>query len=77
MMTEMIKGRTRTEAERLFARFHQLVAGAGEVAPGAADLGKLAVFSGVRDYPARIKCATLVWHALHSALGEAKPVSTE
>jgi len=77
MMTETIKGRTRAEAERIFERFHHLVAGPMEALPGPEEVGKLAVFSGVRDYPARIKCATLVWHALHSALGDAGTVSTE
>lgn len=77
MMTEVVKGKPRAEAERLFDRFHQLVAGPAEKAPGLDEIGKLAVFSGVREFPARIKCATLVWHALHSALGEAKMVTTE
>lgn len=77
MMTETVKGRTRAEAERLFDRFHRLVAGPSEDLPGPEELGKLAVFSGVREHPARIKCATLAWHALHSALGEARTVSTE
>jgi len=77
MMTETVKGKSRAEAERLFERFHLLVAGPPEEIPGPEELGKLAVFTGVREYPARIKCATLVWHALHSALGESKPVSTE
>lgn len=77
MMTETVKGRTKAEAERLFERFHALVAGSGDAAGDAGDLGKLEVFSGVREFPARVKCAVLVWHALHSALGEAKRVSTE
>jgi nitrogen fixation NifU-like protein len=77
MMTETIKGRTRDEAEQVFEQFHQLIAGPAEALPDAEALGKLAVFSGVREFHARIKCATLVWHALHSALGEAKTVSTE
>jgi nitrogen fixation NifU-like protein len=77
MMTEVIKGKTRAEAERIFERFHHLVAGPAEALPGPEEVGKLAVFSGVREYPARIKCATLVWHALHSALGDAGTVSTE
>ncbi len=77
MMTEAVKGKTRSEAERLFERFHQLIAGPPEALPGPEEIGKLAVFSGVREYPTRIKCATLVWHALHSALGDSKTVSTE
>ncbi|CAG0949216.1 Zinc-dependent sulfurtransferase SufU [Myxococcaceae bacterium] len=76
MMTEAVKGRTRADAERLFERFHHLITDPDGTAQGD-DLGKLEVFSGVREYPTRIKCATLVWHALHSALGDAKEVSTE
>ena len=69
MMTDLLKGRTRAEAEALFARFHDLVTGppVGEL-PADPALGKLAVFSGVREFPARVKCATLVWHAMRSAL---------
>lgn len=81
MMTEALKGRTRAEAEALFQRFHHVVTGEMADEPTAADieaLGKLAVFSGVREYPARVKCATLVWHALRAALSdEPKTVSTE
>jgi len=80
LLTESIKGKTRAEAEALFQRFHQLVTGHGEVAADAPPLGKLAVFSGVSEYPARVKCASLAWHTLHSALAEApppEPVSTE
>jgi nitrogen fixation NifU-like protein len=81
MMTESVKGRSLAEAEQLFRRFHDLLVGESRTRPSADEqkaLGKLAVFSGVREYPARVKCATLVWHALHSALeGRADPVSTE
>ena len=77
LLTESLKGRTRAEAERLFERFHDLLT--GEASP--ADLGKLAVFSGVREYPARVKCATLAWHTLRAALrdsgSETPRVSTE
>jgi nitrogen fixation NifU-like protein len=67
LMTGAIKGKTRAEAELLFDRFRRLVA--GEPDPDdAAALGKLAVFSGVRNYPLRVKCATLSWHAMKSAL---------
>ncbi len=81
MMTESIKGKSVAEAERMFERFHHVVT--GEIGSEPADdemaaLGKLAVFAGVREYPARVKCATLVWHALHSALaGRPEAVSTE
>ena len=69
LMTESLKGKTRREVEAMFAAFHDLVAGdGGEARPGGPDLGKLVVFSGVRDYPVRIKCATLAWHTLRAAL---------
>jgi nitrogen fixation protein NifU and related proteins len=77
MMTEAVKGKTRAEAEALFERFHALVTGQPAGA-GAPELGKLAVFSGVSEFPVRVKCASLAWHTLKAALqGEAKPVSTE
>ncbi|HEX8713845.1 MAG TPA: SUF system NifU family Fe-S cluster assembly protein [Terracidiphilus sp.] len=78
MMTQSLKGKTRAEAERIFEQFHGLVTGEHSSAANGTDLGKLAVFSGVCKYPARVKCATLAWHAMQSALeGEQKPVSTE
>lgn len=79
MMTESLKGRTRGEAEALFERFHDLITGKNaEGRPGAPELGKLTVFSGVREFPVRIKCATLPWHTLKAALaGEDRTVSTE
>jgi nitrogen fixation NifU-like protein len=76
MMTQAVKGRSRAEAERLFGRFHDLVT--GHAAEGAEDVGKLAVFSGVSEFPVRVKCATLAWHTLQSALaGKEEAVSTE
>jgi nitrogen fixation protein NifU and related proteins len=79
LLTETLKGRTRAEADALFERFHALVTGqANSDQPGAAPLGKLAVFSGVAEFPVRVKCATLAWHTLRSALeGEEKIVTTE
>ena len=75
LMTESVKGKTLAEAERLFDKFHKLIT---SDKPAASDLGKLAVFSGVREFPARAKCATLAWHTLRAALHEsAAPVSTE
>lgn len=68
LMTQSVKGKTRDEALALFERFHALVAGDGE---DPRSLGKLAVFSGVRAFPARVKCASLAWHALRSALEDA------
>jgi nitrogen fixation NifU-like protein len=78
MMTSSLKGKTRAEAETLFRRFHRLVT--GELAQGEdpLDLGKLAVFSGVSEFPVRVKCASLAWHTLHAALeGSRQPVTTE
>lgn len=76
LMTEILKGKTEAESEVLFDKFHDLVTGKSE--PDAADIGKLAVFSGVRDYPVRVKCAILAWHALRAALqGSLETVATE
>jgi nitrogen fixation NifU-like protein len=78
MMTESVKGKSRSEAEALFTKFHDLITGERKAAPGGPDLGKLEVFSGVREYPVRIKCATLPWHTMKAALeGGARTVSTE
>ena len=79
MMTETLKGKTRAQAEALFERFHDLITGKdGRNEPGAPDLGKLTVFSGVREFPIRVKCATLPWHTLRAALAGAQTtVSTE
>jgi len=78
LMTEALKGKTEAEAEELFRRFHNLVAGGAGVESEEGDLGKLAVFAGVREFPARVKCASLAWHTLHAALkGDLRKVSTE
>jgi nitrogen fixation NifU-like protein len=78
MMTESLKGKTRAEAEALFKKFHDLIAGDHACAEPAPGLGKLTVFSGVRQFPVRVKCATLPWHTLRAALqGGEKTVSTE
>ncbi len=80
MMTAALKGRTRLEAEQLFERFHLLVTGAPDETPAEDPaLGKLAVFSGVREFPMRVKCASLAWHTMKSALhgDQAAAVSTE
>ncbi|MGD0957194.1 MAG: Fe-S cluster assembly sulfur transfer protein SufU [Candidatus Acidiferrales bacterium] len=77
MMTQSVKGKTKAEAEQLFDRFHKLVTGHAP-ANGEAELGKLAVFSGVSEFPVRVKCATLAWHTLHAALeGKQEAISTE
>jgi nitrogen fixation NifU-like protein len=81
IMTQVLKGKTVEEARRLFTSFHELLTGDPSVAAEPPpELGKLAVFAGVREYPVRVKCATLAWHTLSAALdrGEAVPVvSTE
>ena len=74
MMTQSLKGKSQSEAEELFTKFHNLVTGNGT----GDEMGKLAVFSGVSEFPLRVKCATLAWHALRAALrGEKEAVSTE
>jgi len=77
VMTGAVKGRSAAEVEALFERFHKLVT----EGPAGADpepLGKLAVFGGVHEFPARVKCASLAWHALRQALSGGKDsVSTE
>jgi nitrogen fixation NifU-like protein len=75
LMTEALRSKTPEEAEQTFEKFHAMLT---EDKLPAADLDKLAVFSGVRQYPMRVKCATLAWHTLRAALhGEGKAVSTE
>ena len=74
MMTQSLKGKSAGEAEQLFTKFHDLVTGQG----AEDNMGKLAAFSGVSEFPLRVKCATLAWHALRAALrGENEAVSTE
>jgi nitrogen fixation NifU-like protein len=75
MMTQSLKGKSKEEAEALFKRFHDLVTGHSRDTDA---LGKLAVFAGVSEFPLRVKCATLSWHAMRAALrGENEAVSTE
>lgn len=77
LMTEIVKGQTEQEAEQLFEKFHQMTTGKDESVSLEA-MGKLAVLAGVREYPARVKCATLPWHTLDAALkNEQKSISTE
>src|SRR5581483_9687302 len=76
MMTSEIKGKTVSETEALSEKFRGMVKGEGETDPD--DMGKLEVFSGVSEFPARVKCATLAWHTLQAALHQqAETVSTE
>jgi nitrogen fixation NifU-like protein len=77
LMTEIIKGKTQTEADELFQTFHKITTGKSEDLQLEA-VGKLAVLAGVREYPARVKCATLAWHTLDAALkNEQQSISTE
>ena len=77
VMSSTVKGKTREQAGELFETFHRLVTG-DTSGLSAAELGRLAAFSGVSEFPARVKCASLAWHTLKSALeGDAEKVSTE
>ncbi|HEV8661342.1 MAG TPA: SUF system NifU family Fe-S cluster assembly protein [Thermoanaerobaculia bacterium] len=77
VMSSTVKGKSKEEADRLFGTFHKLVTG-DTSGLDAADLGRLAAFSGVSEFPARVKCATLAWHTLRTALdGEKDTVTTE
>lgn len=77
MMTQAVKGKTRAEAETLFSEFHRMVKGELDEEAEANSLGRLKIFSGVRDFPARVKCASLSWHTMHAALESKESVSTE
>ena len=78
LMTEFVKGRTLDEIEQAYGRFHELVTGPPNEPAEADDLGKLAVFAGVREYPMRVKCATLSWHTLNAAIEQSsQPAKTE
>jgi nitrogen fixation protein NifU and related proteins len=77
LMSTIVKGKSIEEAEKIFEQFHDMVTGLTEV-PDLEQLGKLAVFTGVKDFPARVKCASLAWHTMISALkDENEIVSTE
>ena len=77
VMSSTVKGKSKEEVGRLFETFHKLVTGDNS-GVDATELGRLAAFSGVSEFPARVKCATLAWHTLRNALdGHADPVSTE
>jgi nitrogen fixation NifU-like protein len=77
LMTDALKGKTVTEARDLFEQFHAMITSNPETPP--ADLGKLSVFAGVREFPTRIKCASLAWHTMKAAVAAQTdaPVSTE
>jgi nitrogen fixation NifU-like protein len=77
LMTDALKGKTIDEARSMFDQFHDMVMSPPETP--APDLGKLSVFAGVREFPTRVKCASLAWHTLKAAVSDqgAGPVSTE
>jgi len=77
MMTETLKGKTEEEALALFERIHGLLTGAQGSQDNVQSLGKLAALSGVREYPTRVKCASLCWHTMKSALTDGDSVTTE
>ena len=77
LMTEAVKGRPLAEVERLFEGFHRLVASDARAPADGRELGKLGVFAGVREFPVRVKCATLAWHTLRAALAGAESATTE
>ncbi len=76
LMTQMLKGKAVAEAERLFTTFHEVVTQDGGE-PDLENLGKLAVLAGVREFPSRVKCATLSWHTMHAAVAGEGQVTTE
>ncbi|HYS71744.1 MAG TPA: SUF system NifU family Fe-S cluster assembly protein [Thermoplasmata archaeon] len=75
MMTDAVKGKTEDEARALFESFHDMVTGTGK--PDAKVLGKLTVFAGVSEFPARVKCASLAWHTMKAALDQSDKVTME
>jgi nitrogen fixation protein NifU and related proteins len=77
MMTQAVKGKSKQEAETLFNEFHRMATGELDEENGPNHLGKLKIFAGVRDFPARVKCATLSWQTMHAALNEHQKASTE
>ena len=77
MMTQAVKGKSLAESETLFDEFHKMVTGELDAEKGENHLGKLKIFAGVLEFPARVKCASLSWHTLHAALNEEEVVSTE
>ena len=77
MMTQVVKGKTREEAEVLFDEFHKMVTGELDADAEENHLGKLKIFAGVLEFPARVKCASLSWHTLHAALNNEYEISTE
>ncbi len=78
LMTSLLKGKTKEESEKLFEKFHDLVTGKLGENPDINELGKLAVFAGVQEFPVRVKCASLAWHTMLNAIkGDQEKVTTE
>lgn len=77
MMTQAVKGKSREDADKLFDEFHRMVTGELDIEAEENHLGKLRVFAGVLEFPARVKCASLSWHTLNAALHGEDAVSTE
>ena len=77
MMTQAVRGKSREEALALFEEFHRMVTGELDEEAEGNGLGRLKIFAGVRDYPARVKCASLPWHTLHAALEGEEMATTE
>ena len=77
MMTQAVKGKSKQEAEQLFSEFHGMVTGELDEENTSNGLGNLKIFSGVREFPVRVKCASLPWHTMHAALNNQELVSTE
>jgi nitrogen fixation NifU-like protein len=77
MMTQAVKKKSRAEAEQLFQEFHSMVTGELDEEVEDNHLGNLKIFAGVRDFPVRVKCATLAWHTLQAALNKQQQVTTE
>ena len=77
MMTQAVKGKTKQEAEQLFSEFHRMVTGEFDESVEANSLGNLKIFFGVREFPVRVKCASLPWHTMHAALNNKETTSTE
>ena len=77
MMTQAVKGKSKQEAEQLFTEFHGMVTGELDEENTSNGLGNLKIFSGVREFPVRVKCASLPWHTMHAAMNNEPLVSTE
>ena len=77
MMTQAVKGKSKEQAETLFKEFHSMVTGELDEENEENALGNLRIFAGVREFPVRVKCATLPWHTMHAALNKQDQTSTE